>query len=91
MSYKVIISPFANDEIQDFKKDEPYAYKKVMTLIGELQDNPKIGTGHPKPLSGNRVGQWSRKVTDKHRLVYKIQEEMLTVVVASVHGHYGDK
>lgn len=28
---------------------------------------------------------------DKHRLVYKIEEEKITVLVLSAYGHYDDK
>ncbi|MDR1021822.1 MAG: type II toxin-antitoxin system YoeB family toxin [Prevotellaceae bacterium] len=57
----------------------------------ELKEHPKISTGHPKPLGDDKVGQWSRRITEKHRLIYEIQDEAFTVVVARVYGHYGDK
>lgn len=60
-------------------------------MIEELQDHPKTGTGKPKPLSGNRSGEWSRRITDKHRLIYKIEEDTVIVLVLSAWGHYDDK
>jgi toxin YoeB len=62
-----------------------------MSLIDELWEHPETGTGHAKPLGDDKVGQWSRKITEKHRLIYEIQNETHTVVVARVHGHYDDK
>lgn len=50
-----------------------------------------MGTGHPKPLGSNRVGEWSRKITDKHRLIYTIDNEQIIVLVISAYGHYDDK
>ncbi|MDF9830872.1 Txe/YoeB family addiction module toxin [Parabacteroides sp. PF5-6] len=91
MIYKVSISPIADKGIKTLKRSEPAAYKKTMKLILELQDHPETGTGHPKPLGKNRVGQWSRKITDKHRLVYQIDNEQITVLVLSSYGHYDDK
>ena len=75
------------------KKSEPHSFKKLSTLIEELKAHPKTGTGKPKPLGGDRAGQWSRHISDKHRLVYLIDEdEVVSIVeVLSVWGHYGDK
>ncbi|MGV0921133.1 type II toxin-antitoxin system YoeB family toxin [Empedobacter falsenii] len=53
--------------------------------------HPEKGTGHPKPLGGNRVGEWSRKITDKHRLIYTIDNDQVIVLVISAYGHYDDK
>ena len=91
MIYKVIIIPTVDREILFLKRNEPQAYKKVIRLIAELQIHPETGTGHPKPLGGDRTGQWSRRITDKHRLVYEIEEEEVTVLVLSAYGHYDDK
>lgn len=67
------------------------AFKKLSKLVNELEENPKIGTGKPKPLGGDRAGQWSRRITDKHRLVYEIKDEEVLVLVLSSWGHYDDK
>jgi toxin YoeB len=91
MSYKIIILPTADRDIQFLKNDEPQTLKKVIRLIGELRQHPTTGTGHPKPLGGDRTGQWSRRITQKHRLVYQIDEMQITVLVLSAYGHYDDK
>ncbi len=49
------------------------------------------GTGRPEALSGDRTGQWSRRITLKHRLVYEIENEVVNVAVLSSYGHYDDK
>jgi len=83
-------SEAAKDALR-LKKMEQQAYRKLDKLIQELQEHPTIGTGHPKPLSGDRVGQWSRRITDKHRIVYEVKEEEIIVLVLSAYGHYDDK
>jgi toxin YoeB len=89
--YRVDFSGKAIEGMDKLDRSEPQAYKKLEKLIQELKEHPTTGTGHPKPLGGDRLGQWSRRITEKHRLIYEVQEETLTVVVARVHGHYGDK
>lgn len=54
------------------KRQEPSAFKKAIRLIDELFEHPRTGTGKPELLSGDRAGQWSRRITKKHRLVYEI-------------------
>ena len=62
-----------------------------MQLIQEIQEHPTTGTGKPEPLKGNRLGQWSRRISQKHRLIYEIREEIVTVLILSSYGHYDDK
>ena len=89
--YEIIFSEKAVDDILRLRKSEPAAYKKVVKLIEELKIHPTIGTGHPEQLKGNRVGQWSRMLTKKHRLIYEIVELEVHVDVLSAYGHYDDK
>jgi len=91
MIYQIILSPTAERGMQALKRKEPQAYKKALLLILELQEHPTTGTGKPEPLKGNRSGQWSRRISQKHRLVYQIKEEKITVLVLAAYGHYEDK
>ena len=78
-------------DIAKLKKDEPAAYKKVVSFIQELKEHPKTGTGHPEPLKGKPEGRWSRQISKKHRLVYRIFETEVIVLVIAAYGHYDDK
>jgi toxin YoeB len=79
--YKTIFTKLALEDVSALKRKDPRAYKKLEIFIHELQIHPSVGTGHPKMLSGDRAGQWSRRVTAKHRLVYVIEEEKAEVVI----------
>ena len=63
--YDIVFSPRAQADITKLKRDEPSAHKKVIKLVNELMDHPRTGTGKPEPLSGDRAGQWSRRITQK--------------------------
>lgn len=92
MKYTIEYTPEAEKDIKYLQKSgEKLSILKLRKLLIEMMDHPTIGTGHPKPLGFNRVGQWSRKITDKHRLVYLIDEERLVVTILSCAGHYDDK
>ena len=91
MKYIIILSVEADKDAKELKHNEPKAYGKFLKLLLELQDHPYTGTGHPKQLGKNRQGQWSRRITHKHRLIYEIKESTITVLVLSAYGHYDDK
>jgi len=53
--------------------------------------HPRTGTGQPEKLKHDLEGLYSRRINRKHRLVYNIKEEIVTVIVLSAYSHYGDK
>jgi len=92
MIYTIIVSREAGENITYLKKAEFNAYKKVRHLFEELQEHPRIGTGKPEQLKyGHFKGLWSRRITNKHRLVYAINDIEVVVFVLSAKGHYSDK
>ena len=91
MSYDLTFSDDAKDDIRLLKRNEPSAFKKLSKLLDELIEHPETGTGKPEQLRGNLTGKWSRRITDKHRLVYEIQKDQINVLVVNAYGHYNDK
>ena len=90
--YQLKFTPRAEEGLERLKKSgEVQALKKLATLLEELKTHPTYGTGKPERLTGNLTGKWSRRITEKHRLVYEIFEEVVTVEVLQVYGHYDDK
>ena len=89
--YKLDYTDDAKADMQLLKRNEPKAFKKLGNLLLELMEHPRTGTGHPEPLSADRAGQWSRRITKKHRLVYEIRETEVVVLVLTAYGHYGEK
>ena len=49
--------------------------KKINNLLNDISRNGNVGVGKPEPLSGNLSGFWSRRINDKDRLIYRIDEE----------------
>jgi len=69
--------------------DNKKIYSKINGLIKECIRTPFTGTGKPEPLKGNLAGFWSRQITGKHRLVYKVEQDVL--IIAACKSHYSDK
>jgi len=60
--------------------------KKVNDLLGNISRNPYEGIGKPEPLKHVLSGFWSRRITDEHRLVYRVEGNVIKV--AQVRYHY---
>ena len=89
--YRIEITDRAKKEIAAFKRSDIASYKKIAKLLSELQQHPRIGTGHPEPLSHGNDQLYSRRINKKDRLIYKIIDEVVTVLVLTTKGHYEDK
>lgn len=88
MKYKVEFTKDAADDIITLKKKDPGAYKKLLRMLVELEEHPTTGTSVVKPLKGDKQGTWSRRITQRHRLVYEIHADKILVLVLSAYGHY---
>ncbi len=91
MIYKIEFKEQANKDLVALARYEPKAFLKAQALIGELKTHPRTGTGRPELLSRDQAGLWSRRITQKHRLVYEIRDTEVVVLVLTAYGHYGDK
>ena len=89
--YKLEYTDEAKLHMQRLKHDEPKAFQKMSKMLLELMEHPTTGTGHPEPLKGELQGRWSRRITKKHRLVYRIYNDEVLVLILSSYGHYEDK
>lgn len=92
MSYVLVFSKTALEDIEKHKKsgDKP-TLKKIEKLLNELMEHPTTGTGKPELLKYESVGLYSRRINQKHRLIYSIENKIVTVHVLTLWGHYGDK
>lgn len=64
---------------------------KIFSLLEEMETHPSTGTGKPEPLKGyGERSVYSRRIDQKHRLVYEIFEEEKIIKLISAYGHYND-
>lgn len=92
MKYSLKFLPKAEKDLKRIKKSgDRILLRKLTSLLEELSENPTSGTGKPELLKHYETPTWSRRISSKHRLVYRIEDEIVTVLVLSVFGHYEDK
>ena len=92
MSYVLEFTKVAQADIEKHKKaGDKVVLKKIAKLLNELKENPTEGTGRIELMKYGLSGKFSRRINHKHRLVYSINEDIVTVHFLSLWGHYGDK
>ncbi len=74
------------DDYQFWATTDPQVLKRINKLILEITRDPRGGIGKPEPLRGFSLEVWSRRIMLEHRLVYVIEEDLITI--ASCRYHY---
>jgi toxin YoeB len=83
---KVLFAENAWEDYLYWQQNDKKILKRINLLIGDIQREPFKGIGKPEPLKFNWPGYWSRRINKEHRLVYKIQDD--TISIAQCRYHY---
>ncbi|MGI8639570.1 MAG: Txe/YoeB family addiction module toxin [Pyrinomonadaceae bacterium] len=83
---KISFLPEAFENYNDWVSENKKIHTKIAGLIKDIQRNPFWGIGKPESLKHELKGLWSRRITDEHRLVYKVSDE--EILIYSCRFHY---
>ena len=86
---KITFAEDAWDEYLYWQSQDKKTLKKINGLLKVIQREPFTGEGKPEPLKGNHEHKWSRRINEKDRLVYEVNEN--NIVIIQCKGHYDDK
>ena len=86
--YTIVFTEDAKKDLKELQKKSPQAISKLAKLLDELKEHPRTGTGQVEPLKGYDGTVYSRRITKEHRLVYKVYDDVVEVLVLSAFGHY---
>ncbi|MDP3896002.1 MAG: Txe/YoeB family addiction module toxin [Mesorhizobium sp.] len=89
---KLIFSERSWEEYVYWQDQDTVLLSRINLLIRDIARSPFVGIGHPEPLRGNKHGWWSRRITQEHRLVYRVtgKGDEKALEIASCRFHYGD-
>jgi len=73
------------DDYQFWVESDKKIMKRINLLIKECQRTPFSGIGKPEPLKMNLTGFWSRRITNEHRFVYKVEDDVLYIAQCRYH------
>lgn len=80
---------FAEEAWEDYlywQKQDRKMVERINKLVQETTREPFAGIGKPEPLKHALAGYWSRRITDEHRMVYRIDGDCL--LIAQLRYHY---
>ena len=80
---------FAEEAWEDYvywQKQDKRRRDRINKLIRETQREPFAGVGKPEALKHALSGFWSRRITDEHRMVYRVEDT--TLQIAQLRFHY---
>jgi toxin YoeB len=81
-------SPDAWNQYIHWQTQDRRTLKRINDLLQDIGRGGHQGIGKPEPLKGDMSGYWSRRIDDKNRLVYRIQDEICKIIQCS--GHYDE-
>ena len=83
---RVVFSEHAWEDYLYWQRTDKKVPRRINALINEIQRTPFEGVGKSEPLKHALSGYWSRRITDEHRIVYRVSGESL--LIAQLRYHY---
>lgn len=83
---RLVFAEAAWEDYLHWQQQDRRMVERINKLIKETQREPFSGIGKPEPLKHALAGYWSRRITDEHRMVYRIDGDSL--LVAQLRYHY---
>lgn len=68
-----------------WQTEDKKTLKKINNLLKDIDRNGNEGVGKPEPLTDTLSGYWSRRINEKDRLVYCIDENNIYILVCRYH------
>jgi toxin YoeB len=82
---KLSVTSSAREDLEAWSVSNPKVLAKIVRLIAETTRTPRTGTGRPERLKHLGGEVWSRRITEKDRLVYDIELDVITIVACRFH------
>ena len=83
---KLVFSEAAWEDYLFWQKQDKRMVERINKLIAETAREPFTGIGKPERLKHALAGWWSRRITDEHRIVYRVDGD--TLQIAQLRYHY---
>jgi toxin YoeB len=82
---KLSVTSGTIEDLEAWSMTNPKVLSKIIRLIAETTRSPRTGTGKPERLKHLGGEVWSRRITEKDRLVYDIQPDVITIIACRFH------
>jgi len=82
---KIVFATRAWDDYLWWQTQDRKVLNRINNLIRDIVRNGDEGIGKPEPLKHGFHGYWSRRTTDEHRLVYRIEDDEVRIAACRYH------
>ena len=82
---KIVFANSALKDYREFEQQDSKVFKRINRILKNIKETPFTGLGKPEPLKHNWQGYWSRRITQEHRLVYKVTDDKILVAQCKFH------
>ncbi len=80
-----VVSTQFREDLRYWIETDRKAALRVLDLMAAILADPFAGIGKPEPLRFELAGSWSRRITEEHRLVYRVTADRIEFVQARYH------
>ena len=77
---RITFSSHAWEDYTTWLKEDRKMLVKINQLIKDIQRTPYDGIGKPEALKYDLAGYWSRRIDREHRLVYKVDNDIVIII-----------
>lgn len=75
---------------EELRSKDKSLHRNLCKILKEMQrEDPSKGLGKPEPLKHTLSGFWSRRISHKDRIIYRYDDEAITIF--AIGGHYHTK
>lgn len=80
-----LFTTIAFEQYNEWQFENKKVFNKLKKLIKECARTPYEGTGKPEALKHEYTGYWSRRITDEHRLIYRVDDNFIKIIACKFH------
>jgi toxin YoeB len=82
---EAVFQPELRQDLRYWVETDRKSALRILALVEAVLADPFTGIGKPEPLKYFLAGCWSRRITQEHRLVYKVTEKRIDFLQARYH------
>ena len=83
--YEAVLAPQFLEDLRSWIETDRRIALRVLDLMEAVLRDPFVGIGKPEPLKYIFAGCWSRRITQEHRLVYRVSASRIEFLQAKYH------
>lgn len=85
MARKSVFEPEFRDDLRWWVENDRRVALRALEIVESVLRDPFVGIGKPEPMKHVGPGAWSRRLTQEHRIVYRVSADAVNFLQARYH------